>query len=185
VSYQPIGGQSRICVAERCHDFGEGFVLGGLVGNCIDSFEFNADREVIAGRATVMTGLARMPCTLCKLYELCKAAVARHDQMCGHPQSGYFRKIRVYIGRQRVREQPIYPGPAKFAGRQAYSVHDDEFRFNAAWTRIAIWRRHLPRAPHQSAVEINLQVNALIADSLASICDNRGHMNVALQRRHT
>jgi hypothetical protein len=183
VSYQSIGRESRIGITQRRYDLGEGVVLGGLVGNRIDSFEFHSDGEVIAGWAAMIAGLARMPCSIGELDELRQAAIAGHDQVRGHPKFTNFRKIGVHIKRQRVAKKPIYPGTAKFTGWQAYAVHDDEFRLHPVWTRIEIRRSHLPGALHESAFKIYLQVKApIVADTLDSICDNRSHMNATLRR---
>jgi hypothetical protein len=69
-----------------------------------------------------------------------------------------FGKIGVHIERQRIREQPFYPGAAEFSRRQADAVHDNQIRLDARRARIVIWRSDLPSASHQSAFEIDLQV---------------------------
>ena len=100
MSYHPIRRESRIRITERSHEFGKRVVLGGFVGNRIGSFEFHADREVIAGRATVVAGLTGMPCSIGEPDELREPAIARHHQVRGHSQITDFRKIRVHIERQ-------------------------------------------------------------------------------------
>jgi hypothetical protein len=67
----------------------------------------------------------------------------------------------VHGERQRIREKPFYPRAAKFTGRQAYTVHDDQFRLHSRRTGIAIRRGYLPGAAHQSGFEIDLQMNVL------------------------
>ena len=163
MSYHPIGGQSRICITQRSHDPGECVILGRFVGNSVRAFQFHADREVIASRAALIAGLAGMPCSIGKFYELRQAAVSRHQQVRRHPQFTYFGKIGMQIERQRIREQPVYPGAAEFSGRQADAVHDDQIRRDPLRASIVIWRSDLPGASHQSAFEIDLQVLAFFA----------------------
>lgn len=155
--YHSIGGQSRICITERSHDLGEGVILGRFVGNGVRAFQFHADREVIAGRAALIAGLAGMPRSIGEPDELPQAAVSRHQQVRRHPQFTDFGKIGMHIERQRIREKPLYPGTAKFTGRQADAMHDDQFRLRSGRAGIEIRRGHMRRASHQSGFEIDLQ----------------------------
>lgn len=160
MSYHSSGRQSRIRITESSHELGQRVVLGGFVGNRIGSFEFHADREVIAGRAAVVAGLAGMPRSIGEPDELREPTIARHEQVRGHLQITDFRKIRVHVERQRIREKPLDPWTAEFTRRQADAVHDDQFYLHASRAGIAIAREHVPRASHQSALKIDLQVNA-------------------------
>ena len=157
MSYHPIGGQSRICITQSSHDLGECVILGGFVGNSVSAFQFHADRKVIASRAALIAGLAGMPCSIGKFYELRQAAVSRHQQVRRHPQFTDFGKIGMHVERQRIRKKPLYPGTAKFTGRQADAMHDDQFRLRSGRAGIEIRRRHMRRAPHQSGFEFDLQ----------------------------
>jgi hypothetical protein len=65
------------------------------------------------------------------------------------------------IRRQSIGEQAVYPGAAKFAGRQADAVHDDEFRLDAGRPRVVIRGSNLRDAVHQPVRNIDLQIRIL------------------------
>ena len=77
----PGGRESRICITESGHDLAERVVLGGFVGSGIDSFEFHADRKVVAGDPPPIAGLTGMPRSISELDELGEAPIARHEQV--------------------------------------------------------------------------------------------------------
>lgn len=64
---QSIRRQSRIRCAERGDHLGKRMVLRGLVGKRIGALEFDADRKIVACRAALETGLARVPRSLREL----------------------------------------------------------------------------------------------------------------------
>ena len=64
---------------------------------------------------------------------------------------------------------------AKFPGRQTDAVNDDEIDRRARRPRIEIRRSQLPRAAHQSALEVDFHA--------VSICDNQQHMNPKVNGR--
>ena len=98
-----------------------------------------------------------MPGAIGEFDELSQAAVARHQQVRGHPQPADFGKIGVHIERQRIHEQPFYPRAAELSRRQADAVHDDQIRLDTRRPRVEIRRSDLPSAAHQSAFDIDLQ----------------------------
>jgi len=166
---KPVRRQSRVGVTEGCHDVRKGLVLGGFVRQGIGPFELHTDGEIVASRAAVVVRLTRMPGAIGEFDKLRQFAVARHQKVRGDPQFPDLGKIGVHLGRQRIHEQPVDPGSAKFPRRQADAVHDDQLRFHAGRTRIEVWRRDLSGASHHPAFEVDLHA--------ASICDNCPHMN--------
>lgn len=68
-------------MTKRGHERAERVILSGFVGNRIRSFEFHADREIIAGDPPCITGCAGVPRSIGEPDELGQAAVARHEQV--------------------------------------------------------------------------------------------------------
>jgi hypothetical protein len=175
MSYQPIGGQSRIGFTKRGDDRAQRVVLSCLVRHRIDAFEFYPDRKVIAGRPSAVIRLTGMPGSIIEADELSEYTVARDDQMRRHSQIADLGKIRVRVERQRVGEKPFYPGAAELSGRQTDAMYDDQFRVDPRGSRIAVRRSDLLGALNQSSLKFNVQANTLPARQgrVSSICDNR------------
>jgi hypothetical protein len=169
VTYQPVRRQSRVGVTEGGHDVRKALVLDGFVRQAVGPFELHTDRKIIASGAAIVVRLTRVPGAISEFDKLRQFAVARHQKVRRDPQFSDLGKIRVHMGRQRIREQPFDPGSAEFPRRQADAVHDDQLRLHAGRTRIEVWRGDLPGALHQPAFEVNLHA--------VSICDNCAHMN--------
>ena len=79
MSYQPVRRQSRVCVTQRSDDVRKGVVLRGFIGKRVDSFEFHADRKVIAGSTAVIARWARMPGSVGEFDELRQSALPGHQ----------------------------------------------------------------------------------------------------------
>ena len=92
---------------ERPNELGKYLVLNVFVRIPVPAFQFNTNGKVITTRPVLEPGCTRMPGPEVQGHVLGQAAVAPDEDVGGDPQPGAGPEIRVGIGVERVREQPI------------------------------------------------------------------------------
>lgn len=101
-------------------------VLFMSVRNRFRSFEFDADRKIVAAIAPLVPGNAGMPGAFVERHVLHDFAAAPDQQMRRNLESMNVPKISVVIGAERIAKQAIDMGRTKFAGRQADAMNHDQ-----------------------------------------------------------
>ena len=107
----------RIAAREGSQQSRKDRVLPDLVGQVVGAFELDADREIVAMRASAETRYAGVPRALVARHELHEPTVATHEKVCGDVQMRDRRIIRMRRGVETIGEQPRDSVPAELSRR--------------------------------------------------------------------
>jgi len=137
---QPVGPNRRISDPQRRDDCRQMQILAVVVGQLVGAFQFDSDAEIVAAMAAGVNRFASVPSPAMKRYVLHHFAVPADEQMRRYPHPGDLLEIRMCGRIERIGEQRVDPRSAKFAGRQADAVDDDQIHRRAGRPVVAVGR---------------------------------------------
>src|SRR6218665_176489 len=127
-------------------------VLGRLEVQALQTFEFDADRVVIALAAPTVGRLSCMPGAPIAVDELLRLAAAGDEKMCGDLQAAQVLVVGMGLRVQPVGDQLLPRRAAELARRQADRVQHDQvdrvawYRARAMVGRRQSWGEAVPAA---------------------------------------
>lgn len=145
----------RVALSKTPDDFGKSMVLDLLIADVVATFQLDADGEIVAATAVAVERHACVPGSAMQGDVLNDLAIATNEQMRRDAQAeqgletGIIRRIKT------VGEQSIDGIATKAARRQAYRMHDNQFKRGVARPRILIGGRTLARWRNQTSASID------------------------------
>lgn len=131
--------RDRVTPTQDSNQGAQPSVLLGGERLVVAAFEFDANREVVAVFPTLPAGFSGVPGTQVAADELDDPAIAAQVKMGGYLQRRNFRKIGVDRRIESIAKKILDPVTAKFAGRQADAVDDEQRNFGVGRSLAEIW----------------------------------------------
>ena len=129
---------NRISLEDGCAQAGKRFILQCFKSTAFQSFEFNANRVVIALALTPVSGWAGMPGAVVATDELPKIAGTADEKVCRNSKPPNALEVGMRVPVELVGEQALHIAIAKLPRRQADGVNHDQINLCAGRTLIDV-----------------------------------------------
>lgn len=131
---------NRVALSQCGNKLIEHFVLRCFKVALITTFQFDADREIVATLATLPTRDSRVPGTAVTRYELYQLSIAANEKMRRNLESLNLLIIGMLARIERLGKQRLDTVATKLARREADGMNYQQRNYLPCWPLIAIRR---------------------------------------------